>query len=48
MCDGATPNAEDLGDVNPLEYDSYLKIRPAKLELDAIEFVAETAVKYDK
>lgn len=46
-CDDETSNI-DVGDDDVYEYNTYLKTRPASLELNAIEMVIRVAKKYEK
>lgn len=52
ICGGTSLSANDLsyflGDANPVEYETYLKTRPATLELNAVDLIARIAVKYEK
>lgn len=46
-CNDDTSNV-DVADDDAYEYNTYLKTRPASLELNAIEMVLRVAKKYEK
>lgn len=52
ICGGSSMSASEmsyfLGDANPLEYETYLKTRPATLELNAIDLIGRISAKYEK